>query len=66
MFDNNATRYTITLNHSAKTYTIRRYDDGKLTAKYRSYPQGSEFTEHWTESDIKIFLSYSGDYYEIK
>lgn len=62
----NNTRYTITLNHSAKTYTIRRYENGKLTAKYRSYPRGREFSEHWTESDIKNFLRYSNDYYVIK
>lgn len=66
MNTNTATRYTITLNHSAKTYTIRRYDNGKLTAKYRSYPQGSEFSEYWTESDIKNFLRNSNDYYIIK
>lgn len=66
MNTNTATRYTITLNHSAKTYTIRRYDNGKLTAKYRSYPQGREFSEYWTESDIKNFLRYSNDYYIIK
>ena len=58
--------YTIKLNHSAKTYTIRAYDNGKLYAKYRSYPQGEEFTEYWTERDIRSFLRYSNDYYEVK
>lgn len=66
MNKNIRTRYTITLNHSAKTYTIRRFDNGKLTVKYRSYPQGSEFSEYWTESDIKNFLRYSNDYYIVK
>lgn len=68
MYNNNNTpiHYTITLNHSAKTYTIRRYDNGKLTAKYRSNPQGSDFSEDWTESDIKNFLRNSNDYYVIK
>lgn len=60
------TYYTITLNRSAKTYTIRRYDNGRLTAKYRSYPQGSSFSEDWTESDIKNFLRCSSDYYVLK
>lgn len=59
-------RYTIALNHSKKTYTIRRYDNGKLTAKYRSNPQGRDFSEHWTENDIKGFLRDSNDYYVIK
>jgi hypothetical protein len=62
----NATRYTIKLNRRAKTYTIRRYDNGKPTAKYRSNPQGLAFTEDWTESDIKNFLRTSQDYYVIK
>ena len=61
-----ATRYTITLNRHAKTYTIRRYDNGKRTAKYKSNPQGREFSEDWTESDIKNFLRTSQDYYVIK
>lgn len=60
-------RYTITLNRSKKTYTIRVYEDGKLFAKYRSFPQGSEFSENWTENDIKAYLRYNdGDYYEVK
>lgn len=67
MIKNIKTRYTITLNHSAKTYTIRRYDSGKLTAKYRSYPTAaSEFSEYWTESDIKNYLRNSNDYYIVK
>ena len=59
-------RYTLTLNHSRKTYTIRRYENGKCTAKYRSYPQGKDFSEDWTENDIRAFLRYSGDYYVVK
>ena len=62
----NNTRYTIALNRSKKTYTIRRYDNGKLTAKCRSNPQGKDFSECWTESDIYNFLRYSGDYYLVK
>ena len=59
------TRYTIAINRARRTYTIRRYDAGRLTAKYRSNPQGSEFSEHWTEADIRAFLKY-GDYYIVK
>lgn len=55
--------YTITLNHQRKTYTIRVYQSGKLAAKYRSYPQGKEFSAFWTQADIVSFLRYSNDYY---
>ena len=59
--------HTITLNHRARTYTIRAYENGKLIAKYRSYHQSKEdFSRYWTESDIRNFLRYSGDYYEVK
>jgi hypothetical protein len=60
------TRYTLKTNNSRKTYTIRRYDGGKLTAKYRSYPQGASFSEDWTEHDIITFLRHSNDYYQIR
>lgn len=58
-------KFTIKLNRRKKTYTIREYVNGRLVAKYRSYPQGSEFSEHWTESDIRSFLKYSDDYYVV-
>lgn len=57
--------HTMTFNRSKKTYTIRCYDNGKLYAKYRSYPQGSNYSEEWTENDIRSFLR-GGDYYEVK
>lgn len=59
-------RHTIALNRAKKTYTIRVYEAGQLIGKYRSNPQGSEFSEHWTEGDIAAFLKYSGDYYRVK
>lgn len=59
------TTYKIAFNRSKKTYTIRRYDNGKLTAKYRSLPQGKEFTENWTEGDIRNFLK-TDEYYKVK
>lgn len=58
--------YSIKLNRSKKTYTIRVHECGRLIAKYRSNPQGEEFSEFWTESDIYNFLKYSGDYYAVK
>lgn len=66
MYNNDTRQHKITLNRSAKTYTIRVYEKGKLIAKYRSYPQGKDFSEHWTENDIRNFLRYSNDYYEVK
>ena len=59
------TTYTISFNRSRKTYTIRRYDNGKLTAKYRSIPQGKDFSETWTEGDIRNFLK-TDEYYKVK
>lgn len=58
--------HTITFNRSKKTYTIRAYENGKLISKYRSNPQGKEYSENWTEHDIRNFLRYSNDYYVIK
>lgn len=59
--------YTVRTNKRRKTYTIRAYDErGKLFAKYRSAPQGAAFIEDWTQNDIRAFLKYSGDYYEVK
>ena len=63
MFKKDSRHHTITFNRSRKTYTIRAFENGKLIAKYRSYPQGKDYTEYWTESDIRNFLHNSGDYY---
>lgn len=58
--------YKITFNRSRKTYTIRAIDsNGKVYAKYRSYPQGSDYCENWTQNDIVQFLR-SNDYYVVK
>lgn len=52
---------------SRRTYTIRRYDNGRLTAKYRTFPLSrEEFNDDMTEDDIKAFLQYSGAYYLVK
>lgn len=57
--------FRISLNRQARTYTIREYNNGKCINKYRSYPQGDEFSEHWTENDIRNFLKYSNDCYRV-
>lgn len=67
MFKKDSRTHKMTLNHRARTYTIRVYEKGKLIAKYRSYPQSKdEFTEYWSENDIRHFLRSSGDYYAVK
>lgn len=59
-------KYTLRTNRSKRTYTIRRYEGCKVVAKYRSNPQGAEYSENWTENDIKNFLKYSNDYYIVR
>ena len=66
MFNNDSRHHTITFNRSRNTYTIRAFENGKLIAKYRSYPQGKDYSEYWTENDIRNFLRNSGDYYIVK
>lgn len=59
-------KYTLKTNRRKRTYTIRRYEGNKVVAKYRSNPQGAEYSENWTENDIKNFLKYSNDYYVVR
>jgi len=67
MINGHKRTYTIRLNRALRTYTIREYEDGKVFAKYRSYPQSKgDFSEFWTENDIMAFLRYSNDYYVVK
>lgn len=59
-------KHKITFNRAKKTYTIRKFDEkGKLLCKYRSYPQGKDYSEDWTEMDIRNFLK-SNDYYVVR
>ena len=44
--NHNELTYTIRFNRSRKTYTIRVYYRGRLQAKYRTYPQGRDYSEH--------------------
>lgn len=56
-----------TSNQSKKTFTIRKYVDGKLSAKYRTIQLNEgEFNscESNTENDWRQFLR-SDDYYKV-
>lgn len=58
----------VTPNYSKRTFTIRNYENGKLSAKYRTYPmsqQEFDSEEMNTENDWKQFLK-TGDYYLVK
>lgn len=59
-------KYTLRTNRRKRTYTIRRYEGRNVVTKYRSNPQGAEYSENWTENDIKNFLKYSNDYYVVR
>ena len=57
----------VTANHSKRTFTIRKYINGKLFAKYRTIEMSQdEFDseEMNTENDWKQFLK-SDDYYAV-
>ena len=57
-----------TANQSKRTFTIRKYIDGKLYAKYRTIPMTKEEfnSEEWnTENDWRQFLK-SDDYYTVR
>lgn len=54
-----------TPNHSKRTLTIRTYNNGVLTAKYRTLPFSKEEflgVYNWTQNDLKQFLK-SDSYY---
>lgn len=58
----------VAANRSAKTFTIRTYFNGKLTAKYRTIKLSKdefENLEYNTEGDWKEFLK-SDSYYVVK
>ena len=57
-----------TPNESKRTFTIRTYHDGKLTAKYRTVKLNKEefnAESYNTQNDWKQFLK-SNDYYLVK
>ena len=57
----------VTPNYSKRTFTIRKYINGKLFAKYRTIEMSQEefdSEERNTENDWNQFLS-SDDYYKV-
>jgi len=61
-------RIKATANHSKRTFTIRTYFDGKIFAKYRSFPLTPEEFEselNNTENDWRQFLK-TNEYYKVK
>ncbi len=58
-------RLTATPNYSKRTYTIRRYEGGKVLDKYRTYPQSEPLTPCLTENDIRNILR-GQDYYLVR
>lgn len=57
-----------TPNHARKTFTIRTYHDGKLTAKYRTTRMSNEEFQsnlHNTQNDWANYLK-SDEYYTVK
>jgi len=63
------TKQTIkaTPNHSKKTFTIKKYNKGILTSKYRTTPLSKEefeSCENNTENDWKQFLK-TDEYYSV-
>lgn len=55
-----------TPNYSKRTFTIRKYVDGKLFTKYRTFQMNQEefdSEEMNTENDWKQFLRATNDYY---
>ncbi|QLE02870.1 hypothetical protein HX109_15325 [Galbibacter sp. BG1] len=57
----------VTPNYSKRTFTIRKYIDGKLFAKYRTIEMSQEefdSEEMNTDDDWKQFLK-SDDYYQV-
>jgi hypothetical protein len=58
----------VTSNQSKRTFTIRKYDNGHVYAKYRTYPMSKEEFEDCemnTEGDWKVFLNSSQEYFVV-
>jgi len=57
----------VTANRSKRTFTIRKFDNGVLYAKYRTYPMSQEefdMEEFNTDNDWRQFLK-TDDYYVV-
>ena len=56
-----------TPNYKDKTYTIRKYNNGKVYVKYRTTKMSNNMDITWTENDWQQFLNKCiGEYYEVK
>ena len=65
MFKKDKITFVATANNSKKTYTLRRYTNGRLCTKFRTLPMNQqEFDDCWykTDGDWKEFLK-SEDYF---
>ena len=59
----------MTLNKSRKTATIRVYDNGKLSAKYRTghlTADEMDAMEYYTDGDTAAYLKTSGNSYPVR
>lgn len=64
----NTYEYKATPNHSRRTYTIRKYCDGKLMTKYRTYECSKEVFDcmlDMTSNDWQFWLNHNQDYYKV-
>jgi len=58
----------VVANQSKRTFTIRKYIDGKFFVKYRTTTMSKEefeSSEMSTENDWKYFLRSTNDYYKV-
>jgi hypothetical protein len=65
---NSSEEIKVSANQSKRTFTIRKYIDGKLFAKYRTIQMNQEefdSEEMNTENDWKNFLRSTNDYYTV-
>ena len=65
----NTIEINATPNHSAKTFTLKKYINGKLAAVYRTIKMSADEFKSClrnTPNDWAQFLKYSNDYYTVK
>ena len=58
----------VVANQSKRTFTIRKYIEGKFFVKYRTTTMSKEefeSSEMSTENDWKYFLRSTNDYYKV-
>ncbi len=65
----NSIRMSVRPNHAKRTFTIRKYENGKCYVKYRTYEfPKTEFEDMlgFTESDWKNWLWTQDAYYVVR